>query len=73
MNEEQQQPTYPITNYNVMTQGLMINIQISPTTAISHLVANEALGEIRRLLKERDKQQESQLALIRHVNATKNN
>ena len=68
-----EQPTGPVTNYNLTERGLVIIVQIDPYTAISHLVSNDALVQIRKLLKERDKLQDNQLALIRHVNATKIN
>lgn len=67
------QPSYPITNYNLTPQGLIITVQLDNCTAISHMILNEPLNEIRKLLKEREKQQQNQLALIRHINQSKNN
>ena len=73
MENNHEHPPAPTVNYNLMAQGLVITIQLDQCTAISHIIGNGPLAEIRKLLRERDKNLENQQALIRHVNATKNN
>lgn len=77
LNEEQQatlQPSYPHTNiqFGPLGGGFAIQILLADDIAITKAFNGQAEEELCNLLIQRRKQAKEQLAMVQHINNTKN-
>lgn len=50
-----QQPTYPQVNLNVVPQGLIVSIQLGPTTVIQQVIESGAMDQVVKLWRDQRK------------------
>lgn len=59
-----QQPTFPQVNLNIIPQGLVVNIQLGPTTSISQLIDSNTMDQVAKTWRDSRKNAD---ALLRAV------
>lgn len=59
-----QQPTFPQVNLNIIPQGLVVNIQLGPTTSISQLIDSNTMDQVAKTWRDSRKNAD---ALLRSV------
>lgn len=47
-----QQPVYPQVNLNVVPQGLIVSIQLGPTTVIQQVIESGAMDQVVKMWRE---------------------
>lgn len=50
-----QQPAYPQVNLNVVPQGLIVSIQLGPTTVIQQVIESGAMDQVVKLWRDQRK------------------
>jgi hypothetical protein len=66
----QQQPTFPQVGLNIMPQGLMVTIQLGPTTSINQIIDANVMDQVAKEWRESRKNVD---AIFRAVQQSKNN
>ena len=65
-----QQPTFPQIGLNILPQGLVITIQLGPTTTIQQLIDANAMDQVAKQWRESRKNADDLLRAVQH---SKNN
>lgn len=68
-----EQPQFPITNLQIVQQGLLVTMVLAQNISINCLIGEEAMNEVCKKWVENRKQVADQLRVIREVNRTKTN
>lgn len=63
-----QQPTFPQVNLNIIPQGLVVNIQLGPTTSISQLIDSNTMDQVAKAWRDSRKNADD---LLRAVQGSK--
>lgn len=65
-----QQPAFPQIGLNILPQGLVITIQLGPTTTIQQLIDANAMDQVAKQWRESRKNADDLLRAVQH---SKNN
>lgn len=64
----QERPNYPLINLNIIPAGLVVNIQLGPTTNISQLIDANTMDQVAKTWRESRKNADD---LLRAVQGSK--
>jgi len=66
-----EQPSFPLTNFQVMREGVLMSVQLSPTIAINAVIPEQTMNQIVVTWLETRKKIKEELALVAEVQRTK--
>lgn len=70
--EEAQPPTFPVTNVQVVPQGLIINTMLAPGLSIGQMIDEASMNAICQQWLQSRKQIKRDMELVQHIKRTKN-
>lgn len=70
--QEAEKPSFPVTNIQIMPQGLVINTMLAHGLNIGQMIDADTMDRICRDWRASRKQIESDLELIQRINQSKN-
>lgn len=69
---EPQPPTFPVTNVQVVPQGLIINTMLAPGLSIGQMIDEASMNAICQQWLQSRKQIKRDMEIVQHIKRTKN-